>query len=219
VDQQRLDPSFEVFGVQNLVHPVRFTLGTPPPNRALFIDSQKTELLQFQSDRFVRNWRKNPGATEYPRYEALRDRFEKDFKILLEVLRSEPKINQCELTYVNHIDLGNSGDLELSDVLAPFCGTNSDTFLSAREGSQVNMRYVMRAEDVSKPIGRLHIAAEQIALPNKNLVTITLTSRGEPVGPGLAGLLSFLDLARNWIVRGFTSVTTPKMHKHWGRTQ
>jgi hypothetical protein len=45
----------------------------------------------------------------------------------------------------------------------------------------------------------------------------TLTARGQPLGTGLAGVLEFLDLGREWIVTGFDELTTPEMHRLWGR--
>jgi hypothetical protein len=46
---------------------------------------------------------------------------------------------------------------------------------------------------------------------------LTLTARGRPGSDGIPGVLQFLDVGREWIVRGFTSITTATMHKIWGR--
>jgi hypothetical protein len=70
-----------------------------------------------------------------------------------------------------------------------------------------------------EPVGRLHIAAEPAFRRSDSspIVVLTLTARGRPLGVGLDGVLAFLDLGHEWIVRAFDSVTTSKMHRIWGR--
>ena len=53
---------------------------------------------------------------------------------------------------------------------------------------------------------------------DERLMVLTLVSRGSASSPNLDGSLDFMDLAHEWIVRGFTSVTTMEAHKKWRRT-
>jgi uncharacterized protein (TIGR04255 family) len=57
VEQQVLPPTFELFGIPDRPHHLIQLAAQlfPPTSRALFVDEKKTELLQLQSDRFVRN--------------------------------------------------------------------------------------------------------------------------------------------------------------------
>ena len=50
-------------------------------------------------------------------------------------------------------------------------------------------------------------------------MTLNLISLGRASSPDLAGALDFMDLAHEWIVRGFTSMTTAEAHEHWRRTK
>jgi hypothetical protein len=71
----------------------------------------------------------------------------------------------------------------------------------------------------ARPIGRLHIQAAVVAYlgTESKAVQLTLTARGQPLGAGIDGIIAFLNLGREYIVRGFTSFTTPQMHETWGR--
>jgi hypothetical protein len=42
-----------------------------------------------------------------------------------------------------------------------------------------------------------------------------LTARGEPLTGDLDGVLDFIDLGHEWIVRAFESVTSDVMHDLW----
>jgi hypothetical protein len=46
--------------------------------RFWFVNEVGTELLQFQLDRFVHNWRKTGEGIEYPRYERIRKKAPRD---------------------------------------------------------------------------------------------------------------------------------------------
>ena len=77
----------------------------------------------------------------------------------------------------------------------------------------------MLFDEDDKPIGRLHVALES-GYRNSDeepIFILNLTARGAPRGDGIDGVLGFLDVGREWVVRGFASVTTPTMHKEWGR--
>lgn len=73
----------------------------------------------------------------------------------------------------------------------------------------------------SCPVGRLHVELRPGTRKSDDakLFVLTLTARGEPPSPDAAGLLAFHDLGHEWIVRGFTDLTTERMHEEWGRYQ
>ena len=81
---------------------------TVPEVRSWFLDHTGNQLNQVQLDRFVHNWRKITGTEAYPRYPVLRQRAAKEWGRFCDFLRDEnlehPKINQCEVTYVNNIE-------------------------------------------------------------------------------------------------------------------
>src|SRR5882672_9185342 len=105
-----LPPAFEIFGAPAAVPHVRFQLqAIPDPPRFWFVNEAGTEILQVQTDRFAHNWRKVGQADQYPRYERIRRTFLDEYSNLNRIV--ERRLgrgcvpNQCEITYVNHIDL------------------------------------------------------------------------------------------------------------------
>ena len=200
-------------------------LESPPIARYWFLNSKGDQLIQLQHDRFLHNWRKRGPEDSYPRYESIRQSFESELELFKSFLSeeglSQPEPNQCEVTYVNHIvpnDVWKRHG-QLDRVLTVLSGQYSDDFLREPEDSRLATRFQMRDDD-GTPIGRLYVSAKsgvQVST-DQPIIVLELTSRGQPRGEGTEGVLPFLDLAREWIVRGFTSITTPEMHEVWWRT-
>jgi len=222
-----LDPVFEQFGPRPGRRPgVRLQLVEAPPEpRLWFLNESGTELAQVQQDRFVRNWRKREDAEEYPRYRNLRELFRRDFEAFCGLIEREQwgsvEPNQCEVTYVNLIAAGEGwedhGDLD--KVLTVFSARYSDDHLQKPEQVVVNVQYVL-SDEGGEPTGRLRIAANPVlrASDNRPAIRLSLTARGKPEGSGIEGAMAFLDRGHEAVVRGFTSITTPEMHKVWKRT-
>jgi len=76
-----------------------------------FVNQPGTQMIQLQVDRFIKNWRKRTDGDTYPRYEkAIKPGFENDLRLFEEFLSSQDlpalTVNQCEVTYVNHLVAG-----------------------------------------------------------------------------------------------------------------
>jgi len=203
---------------------VQFERGIPVP-RCWFLNETGTELIQVQQDRFIHNWRKVGEEDTYPRYERIRETFEKELGTFRQFLAREGLgdlvPNQCEVTYVNHIVSGQGWEKhgEAGEVVMVWSSHYSDTFLSDPEDIRFAVRYVI-PDEAGNPIGRLHISIEPAyrVKDDKPIFVLELTARGRPAGEGLEGALGFLDIGREWVVRGFTSITSPSMHKIWERS-
>ena len=221
-----LDAVVERFGVQrDRQGAARIEmLESPPIPRYWFLNEAGTELIQVQHDRLIHNWRKAETDAKYQLYEHLRVAFKSEIERFSEFVAS--KIlgdftpNQCEVTYVNHIVSGKSwqahGDLD--KVLTAFQGVFSDEFLDVPEDTRLRLRFLI-PDEAGQPIGRLH-AVLNSGYRNSDdhpIFVLTLTARRAPCGDGIDGVLEFLDLGREWVVRGFASLTTPMMHKERGR--
>lgn len=199
-------------------------LESPPSPRCWFLNQDGTELIQVQCDRFIHNWRKADTESQYPRYEHVRAGFESELQRFSTFVSRERLgdfvPNQCELTYVNHIVAGKSWKThaELGEIVTVFERQYSDRFLEAPEDSGLRMRFVI-SDESDEPLGRLHVALDPgyRSEDGQPLFTLNLTARGRPRGDGIEGVLRFMDLGREWVVRSFASLTTPKMHKEWGR--
>lgn len=80
------------------------------------------------------------------------------------------------------------------------------------------VRYVI-PDSAGNPVGRLHINSQPAyRITDKNpMLVLKLTARGKPDGEGIESAIRFLNTGREWIVRGFASITSPRMHEIWRR--
>lgn len=215
-----LTPVTEEFPAPPPSESVGIQFSLEPEARCWFIDTTSTQLIQVQRDRFIRNWRKGaPPHERYPSYDELRPRFERDWAGFFQFLEHHnlgtPEINQCEVTYVNHIDLGRGWRSfgESAQVLSLLASPSTE-FLPEAEMVLINARYVMPGGK-----GRLHVAAQPAMRRDdgKEVMQLSLTARGKPASSLVGDILAWFDVGHEWIVRGFADITTAKMQEIWGR--
>ena len=131
-----------------------------------------------------------------------------------------PRLNQWELTYVNHIPSGDGWHRhgELDSVIPMLAQSVEGAFLPKPEDIALQVRY--RMPDGKGAVSRLYVVANPgFDESGKPVLGLTLTARGG-LGQGAAeALLSRLDVGREWIVRGFAEVTSKTMHRLWEREQ
>ncbi len=223
VEQQPpLPAAFEIFGMPPPIG-VQIQLSTTPiMPRFWFGNEAGTELLQFQLDRFVHNWRKTGEGVEYPRYERIRQTFFREFARLYRFIerRHGRKLvpNQCEITYVNQIPFVQDGPNPTADSLSILL--IPDDFPAGQpEDVGIQVRFVLAGAD-DRPAGRLIVQAGPAITPaGVRVFQIMLTVRGRPATPDIHGVREFMDRGRKFIVDNFTAVTTDRMHKLWGRRE
>lgn len=188
--------------------------------RHWFLNDSKTELVQVQRDRFIVNWRKLGSGQQYPRYaQHMRPRFLKEwtaFKGFVAQHRlGEFNVRQCEITYVNDIPQGEGWETFPEALqLFSWVGLTERKFLPAPATFQVAGSYEMPQQ-----CGRLHIAVQHMlrGVDQKQVVQLRLVARGKPNSSSDADLQAWFDRGREWIVRGFTEVTSDSAHKLWKR--
>jgi uncharacterized protein (TIGR04255 family) len=220
-EQPPIQSLFEAFG--GTPSPPQFEIAISPTSatRYWFISRDEEELLQIQPDRFLRNWRHRIPGQVYPRYETLRERFIGDLRQFVEFLEKEklgtPKINQCELSYINVITLDDT-HAAFSKVSTLWGNIELDRADLVIENSSMNTKIIM--SDEGKPVGRLHITITPgvRVVDNCPVVKIDLTARGKPRSETVSSAFDFIDRCRLAIVSTFAAITTPEMHKRWGRT-
>ena len=220
-------PATESFASLKVPQPlVQFQLlDSPPVPRVFMKKATDTELIQIQQDRFGYSWRKLKPDNDYPRYVSIREAFLQQLVLFEKFLASDhlEAMNSrlCEVTYVNHI-LGSGvwhGHSELHKVIPSVTPRLSDNFLPLSEDMQFAARYIIRTNEA--PLGRLYVSVEPrfLTADMTPIFLMRLTARGAPQGLGQAGILKTLDLGHEWIVRAFTTLTSPEMHKAWRRTR
>ena len=225
-EKPTINPVFETFGAPSPAGPPELQLlAVPPPNRYWFISEDENELLQIQPDRVIHNWRKQRPEDEYPRYEPLKERFLKEVEATRAFFKEyeigDIAPNQCEVTYINNllIEEGVSPNDQIEEMLTVWSENYSDDYLKRIENAQLITRYLLLgADDI--PCGRLHVNARPaIHTPtSQQVVQMTITARGKPDSETIESASEWLDKGREAVVRGFTSLTTPAMHKIWKRT-
>lgn len=202
----------ELRGVPN--QQIYFDLRDPesvPRCRHWFIDDRVGGLLQIQDDCVVHNWRKANGAPAYPRYERIREEFRRELEALEVFIAAEHlgelRPRQCEVTYVNQMDLEGR---DVGDVMVGWSGAMSDSLSPEVEGVEITSHHRMLRD--SRPIGRLHIRAAAARTQGPRVLRLTLTARGAPPQATVEGAMTWLDLGRDAVVRGFCSVTEESVH-------
>lgn len=218
-ERPRLDPVIEQFP-EPPTGRIGLRLQTyekPPISRLSFANEQGNEMIQVQNDRFIKNWRKEGDGDRYPRYDkTIRPNFDRDFDVLLAFLEKNqlgiPRINQCEVTYVNHIVAGKGWDHygEVKKIFT-FWHSPDGTPPGPPEDLRLHSRFVIPGA-AGKPIGRLHLDLQPAirVVDNCPMYVLHLTARGQ-IGNGLA----FFDVGREWIVKTFKRLTTDSMHTIW----
>jgi uncharacterized protein (TIGR04255 family) len=177
-------------------------------------------LLQLQDTRLLVNWRKNGESTSYPRYPSCLEHFRKEWQryrgyLTLQQM-PEPQALQCEVTYVNHFVQGSEWSTlaDMGHMFVHWADGPRDGFLPASDSIVANLRYTMPNQ-----AGRLHVAIAHATRfsDRKQVIQMTLTARGAPASSSEEDICAWFDLGREWVVRGFTELTTPEMHAQWKR--
>ncbi len=224
-----IEPVIERFGVLNTSPPyatVQLLSGAPPLPRVWFLTEDKTELLQIQQDRFLRNWRQVNKDDVYPRYlEHIRPSFIKDFVDFQEFLKTnnigEVKVNQCEVTYINHIYQEGKWDshADIGNIFKFWEVDFKSKYHREIEEARFQFRCVLR-DDKDDFLGRIHVNAQPAFRKSDDapIFVLNITARGRPLAPDDDGVLGFFDIGRENIVNLFTDITSDELHNDWGRT-
>ena len=183
----------------------------------LVFHADEARLIQVQQDRFVHNWRKI-GDHTYPSYDTIKPKFQANWEVFCNFLKEEnigvPEVIQCEVTYINHIELGQGWNsmADLPNIAPALSGRLSEGFLSLPEAVGLKATFV-----IPEHRGRLHItlqpAIRQADL--KQVLQLTLTARGAPQSADTLAILEWFDLGHDRVVRGFADFTSAKMHQLW----
>lgn len=189
------------------------------PHRIQILRNDGQRMLQIQNSRFILNWKKAKG--EYPSYDELLSEFlsyyEKFVKFAQENNLGEIQHNQWEVTYVNHIPLGEMWNTisEISEVLPWVLPPATDVL------NQIPDDYACRwALSIDENLGRLHIDLKRVRVESEDgpeVLNLNLTARGPiDVESGIDMNTGF-NIGHNSIVQSFDSIIsdTAKSDKYW----
>lgn len=217
-----LPPQFETFGLSSApAFPFEFNLNLPALDRFWFMTKQGEQLLQFQADRLLHNWRKVGDQTNtYPRFERIIEQFRSDVTTLemyFQQLGNERLfVTQCELSYVNHIHING-------DPTEPFRPQEWLSTVAANQAPVDEFVSVIKRvvhDNDGKPFARLHReSATGSDRSGRKMLFLNLTVRGRPSVDSISSALEFINAARYIIAEEFLAVTTGQAHERWKRTQ
>jgi uncharacterized protein (TIGR04255 family) len=199
-------------------------LSEVPLPRVWFVHRDEVAIVQVQRDRFLHNWKKGKPADAYVRYPTVIEMFKKHLDTFESFLKENTLGTvdplQYEMTYVNHIVQGEGWD-EVSDLGKVFrdhqWNGKENRFLPGIEHLNLRTSFVL-----PNRAGRLHVSIRDGKRREdmKSLLLFELTVRGFPGDTSRATMWEWFSIAREWIVRGFTDLTTEEIQRNvWGRTR
>lgn len=199
--------------------PIRLEVFNQNSHRFWYLSEDSNWLIQIQQDRFVLNWRKVTGQEVYPRYaQEVKPRFQREFEkyrnFLIQQNIGELNTTQCELTYVNNIPKGDNWQTveDATKFIALLTPTKQNKFLPELESISLAGSYLL-----PNALGRLRFTINHALRDNVEVIFMNLVARGRPQSSSTEAILSWFDIGREWIVRGFTDLTTEQAHQKWGK--
>lgn len=213
-----LEPQFETFGGANVQAGPKIRVGSLPiGSRLWFLSEDGNHLLQFQPDRFVANWRRQPNAQVYPRFEGLCEAFEANVGKLRDHLKRRfdhnLEINQVEVGYINIIPVDEFS--EMNGWLKMWENTKIEI-----EALNISFNEVFKSND-EKPYARLNHQIQSVYTSNgkRRAYRLSLVFKGKPAGEDIASAIAFLQTGRDAIVTRFGEITTERAQQAWGRVK
>ena len=193
----------------------------PPMPRIWFIGEDQSSVVQFQKDRFLYNWRKNPDpevGKPYPRYSKVIKGFYdniQNFQSCIKSLDIEA-INpqRLEISYINIIPLELfGGAANIGKILKDVSWMNKNRALP--EPHRVNVDWQFKVKKISALLD-LRINTAQVQKTGEEILRIELTVKGQAPHKDIRKCRAWFDTAHETIVTGFKDITTANAHKMWG---
>lgn len=215
-----IPPQFETFGLPSAPQIGFNMMSGAIHNRFWFLSKQSEQLIQFQQDRLLHNWRKvGDRSNEYPRFENIVDQFAKEVEALEGYFKSLGNerlfVTQVEVSYINHIRMDElMGPVRLQKWLT-FINPEAqavDEFVS-------NTRSILK-DDSGRPYARLYRdSALGLTDTGARILMFTLSVRGKPELDNLQETLKFISKGREVIADDFIRNTTVDAQAEWKRVQ
>lgn len=192
----------------------------PALPRLWFVSDGGDNVIQIQQDRFICNWRRTDDSAVYPRFQSCYSTFCQNLEKFEAFLSSNSlgslKPSLGELVYVNHFPTttADGQSLAFSDIC---------TLLAVNPGGtkpeEVHLSAFYPIVDDGRRVGGIETSfAKQVHKGRGEPVfELRLNCRGTPLGPGLSGLRTFLELAHVEENKVFLSLTSQRLQKEWGK--
>ena len=187
----------------------------PPLRRVFMMTPNQEYVVQIQDGRFLHNWRKLPAEAVYPRYATVLERFfsvwRKFSAFSIRNKLGDPSPAGYELTYVNQLDDPTAHGIQ--EFFKPLDWQNQKPEFLLQPPKATNIAWSLALPEGK---GAMNVSANRITQPDgKTALLLVLTC----VGPASLSysMEEWFGTAHEWIVRGFTDLTTAEAHHLWGR--
>ena len=194
--------------------------GIPLP-RSWFINKSDDQLVQFQFDRFYFNWRRR--QSDYPRYNHVIANFERVLNIIVDFFGEfelgELKPIEYELSYINHIPEGQGWNKidDLPRIFSDFVWKQTkERFLPNPGKVAWQTEFPLQEQKGYLIVSLKQATGTEDKMP---LLVLELKMRGISESTKPEAIREWFDLAHEWIVRGFTDLTTSEIQKIWEREE
>jgi uncharacterized protein (TIGR04255 family) len=187
-----------------------------PPLRRVFFATTTTEyVIQLQDSRFHHNWRKLSPTVQYPRFHAVFRKFVTAWGRFSDFVKGqglpEPNPSRYELTYINEIETLGPIRIEQAVQLFDWKNINAD-FLPEPQATNIAWSF-----SLPEAKGVLNVSTNRLTKPDgRSTVLLALACSG-PSANDRYSLDEWFETAHQWIVRGFTDLTTREAHDVWNR--
>ena len=194
----------------------------PPFRRVFLISKDGNYVMQLQTDFFGHNWRKTRAMDAYPSFAMAKrlflEKWELFRKFVAENKLGELQLTRYDVTYVNHL-IENPGvfprAIEKYTPLIQLRAAAPEHFLPDPKSLLADLQF-----GISENQGELRVAFKQGVrqFDKAEVMQLDLSARNKAEADG-SDVEKWLELAHEWIVRGFTDLTSKDAHQQWKRTQ
>lgn len=199
-----------------------FLSGPEMTPRLWMLNQDSTELIQIQTDRFIRNWRRaGAGKNQYPRYEShLRPEFLRDFDEFQAFIESEGMgktvFDQCEITYVNQISANSvwHGPAEIEKAFVGWSAEYRSRMSHDLEGVGIRARHTLQDER-GEFLGRLFVELDTGVTLNPIYTLSARTALPAWVEPTASQIADLLALPPNWDSYGARPIRADRAQALW----
>jgi uncharacterized protein (TIGR04255 family) len=219
-EQAALPSVLESFGLPT---PPTFQLQaffTPPTPRFWFESESENDLLQVQSNRISRNWRKRRSDDKYPGFNRVFRAFKSDIdamtRFFAEMQIGELSYTQCEISYVNLVQLKEGLGFDPLERITSLWSGAPDSLEGDFEDATISCRQILERD--GERIGRIHSSLIPVIVPStgEKATKFEITARGRPQDSSPGEMLRLLAFEHQRILETFIALSTSEMRNLWG---
>lgn len=192
--------------IENIDSPSETRIISGFTSRKFFINNSQNKLIQIQPDRFLFNWRKTNNEEEYPHFDSVFSEFIGIFNQLEDKISIKSKLNQLEMTYVDHILLEdfNMSNFNPNKIL--------NIFNLSKNIKNINSSFHFPIKEIKgNMICNIKSAFRNI--DKKRLIIIESTCRGINDNQTID---QWFDIAHKNLIELFKEITTKEAKLKWG---